>query len=127
LWLALGVTTTTLSHAMCQAQRRRPELESGNQHVQQVDEDGGTAFVCMTTKEIVLETFTCENVSLLKQDPEAKKMSYLKQVSEAQFSFWVPNRILKSCIDHSDRVPHRRALQESVVTLELYYMEVSSF
>jgi hypothetical protein len=35
---------------------------------------------------------------------------YLKQGLEVPFSF---------CIDLSDRVPHRRALQESVVTLEL--------
>jgi hypothetical protein len=73
----------------------------------------------MTTKEIVLETFTCEKISLLKQGPEAKKMSNLKQVPEAPFSSWVPNRVLKSCIDLSDQVSHRHALQESVVTLEL--------
>jgi hypothetical protein len=74
----------------------------------------------MTTKETILETFTSKKVSLLKQGSEAKTMSYyLKQGPEAPFSFWVPNWVLKSCIDLSDRVPHRHALQENVVTLEL--------
>jgi hypothetical protein len=31
----------------------------------------------------------------------------------------VPHQVLKCCIDLTDRVPHRRALQGSVATLEV--------
>jgi hypothetical protein len=77
----LGVLTKTLPHARCQARRRRPELESGNQHVRRLDYDDDTTSVCMTTKEIVLETFTCQARSESENDellPEARSGSALQ-------------------------------------------------
>jgi hypothetical protein len=80
----------------------------------------------MTTKETVLETFTCENISLLKQGPKAKKDELPKASFGSALQFLSPTWVLRAAsISVTESL--RRALQENVVTLELYYMEVSSF